>query len=324
MENLRQSRREFIKKASAVSAGAIISPKLFSGSQIAESETHPFCVFTKCLQFLDYDQLGDTLADIGFKGADLSVRDKGHVLPENVKTDLPKAIKALQKSGVSVPMMVTGIKSAEDPFTETILGTAADLGVRHYRMGYISYDHTKSISDNLNILKKTFENLEKINRKFGIQGCYQNHQGSKVGGPVWDIYSIIKDCDPEYMGVQYDIRHAVVEGAGCWPLGMKLLSPWITNTAIKDFYWKKTDGKWKITNVPLGEGMIDFDAYLEEYVSLGISGPITIHYEYDLGEAQRGSRNPTMSLNEISDFMKKDLIWLKNKYNEYGILDSYI
>lgn len=323
MENLRQSRRDFIKKASAISAGAIISPKLFSGSQIAEPETHPFCVFTKCLQFLDYAQLGDTLADIGFKGAELSVRDKGHVLPENVRTDLPRAIKTLQKSGVSVPMMVTGIKSAEDPFTETIIGTAADLGVKHYRMGYLAYDPNKSIADNLSIHKKTFENLEKINRKFGIQGGYQNHQGARVGGPVWDLYSLIKDCDPEYMSIQYDIRHAVVEGAGSWPLGMKLLSPWIKTTAIKDFYWKVTNGKWKITNVPLGEGMLDFDAYMEEYVSLGISGPVTIHYEYDLGEAQRGSRNPSMSLEKISEFMKNDLNWLKKLFNEHGILGSY-
>ena len=70
--------------------------------------------------------------------------------------------------------------------------------------------------------------------------------------------------------------------------------------------------------------MVDFDAYLKEYINLKISGPVTIHYEYDLGGAQSGSRNPGMSLKEISDFMKKDLIWLRNKFNEHGILGSYI
>jgi sugar phosphate isomerase/epimerase len=320
---MKQSRREFIKTASAGSAGAVISPALYSGSQMPEDITYPICVFTKCLQFLDYEQLGEALSGIGFKGAELSVRNGGHVLPENVMTDLPRAIKTLQKSGISVPMMVTGITSAEDPYTESILGTASDLGVDFYRMGYLSFDPARSITDNLETHKKTFDNLEKINRKFGIQGCYQNHSGTKVGGPVWDLHLLINGCDPDYISIQYDIRHAVAEGAGSWPLGMKLLSPWIKTTAIKDFYWKKENGKWRLTNVPLSEGMVDFDAYLKEYISLGIKGPVTIHYEYDLGGAQSGSKNPTMSLKEISNYMINDLNWLKDKFNEHGILGSF-
>ncbi len=316
---MKQSRRDFIKSASALSAGAIISPNLLSGQKLSATGPDPICVFTKCLQFLDYPELGETLAAVGFSGADLSVRDGGHVLPENVKTDLPRAVKALRKAGVSVPMMVTGITGPEDPYAETVLGTAADLGVGYYRMGYMSYDQAKSVPENLTMHKKTFEKLEKINRKYGIVGCYQNHSGVRVGGPVWDLHWLLDGLDPEYIGVQYDIRHAVAEGGLAWPLGMKLLAPWIRTTAIKDFIWKEVDGKWKIYNVPLGEGMIDYDAYLEEYSDLGISGPVTIHYEYELGGAEKGSRNPTMSLEEISEFMSTDLEWLKNKFSEYKI-----
>lgn len=314
-----QSRRKFIKTASAVSAAAVLSPNVFSVPHLPEGGSYPLCLFTKCLQFLDYPQLGEALADMGFTGADLSVRPKGHVLPENVKKDLPKAVKDLKKSGVGVPMMVTAIRNAEDPHTEAILGTASELGVRLYRMGYISYDHSRSMTENLDIHKRTIENLEKMNRKFGIQGCYQNHNGARVGGPVWDLYSLVKDCDPEFIGIQYDIRHAMVEGAGSWPLGMKLLSPWISNTAIKDHLWKIVDGKWKVTHVPLGEGMVDYNAYFKEYIKLGIKGPVTLHVEHELGGANKGSRNPTMSSEEILAAIKKDLAWLKNKFNEHGI-----
>ena len=319
-----QSRRKFIKTASAVSAAAVLSPNVFSVPSYKGDGTYPLCVFTKCLQFLDYPKLGEALADMGFSGADLSVRAKGHVLPENVKKDLPRAVKTLQKSGIAVPMMVTGIVNAEDPDTESILGTASDLGISYYRMGYLSYDPGKSVPENLDIHKKTIENLEKINRKFGIQGCYQNHSGARVGGPVWDLYHLINGCDPEFIGVQYDIRHAMVEGAGSWPLGMKLLSPWISNTAIKDYLWKMVDGKWKLTHVPLGEGMVDYDAYLKEFKDLGIKGPVTLHCEHDLGGAEKGSKNPTMSYEEISDSIKKDLKWIKNKFDEHGMLGSYI
>jgi sugar phosphate isomerase/epimerase len=316
---MNQSRRDFIKTASAVSAGAVITPKLFSGPQHSKTSPYLISVFTKCLQFLNYNQLGETLADIGFKGAELTVRDEGQVLPEKAKTDLPTAIKALKQSGISVPMIVTGIINPDDPLTETVLGTASEQGVRYYRMGYFNYNPVKTIMENLAIHKKAIDKLEKINRKFGIHGCYQNHSGTRVGGPVWDLYWLVNGCDPDNIGVQYDIHHAVVEGGTSWPLGMDLLAPWIRTQAIKDFYWKKEKSEWKITDVPLSEGMVDFDAYFKKYVSLGISGPATIHFEYDLGGAESGSRNPTMSKSEISNYLKTDLAWLKRKFNEYGI-----
>ena len=38
--------------------------------------------------------------DLGFDGVDLSVRPGGHVEPDNVETDLPKAIEALADNGL--------------------------------------------------------------------------------------------------------------------------------------------------------------------------------------------------------------------------------
>ncbi|MCU0474177.1 MAG: sugar phosphate isomerase/epimerase [Bacteroidales bacterium] len=321
---MKQTRLQFIKTASAASAGALLSPNLFASGSIAKTNIfYPICFFSKCLQFIDYNKLGGVIADIGFKGVELSVRKDGHVSPENVKSDLPKAINALQQAEISVPMIVTDIVNPDDPLTEIVIGTAAENGVGYYRMGYLKYDNTKSIVENHDVHKKILEQLEKINRKFGIQGCYQNHQGTGFGGPVWDIYWAISDCDPTYMGVQYDIRHAFIEGARSWPLGMKLIAPWIKTTAIKDFCWNLKNGKWGILNVPLGQGMIDFDAYLKDYISLGISGPVTIHFEYELGGAESGSRNITMSLDKIKNFMKNDLAMLKMKFNDHGLLSSY-
>ena len=180
-------------------------------------------------------------------------------------------------------MMVTGIINPDDPETEKVLGTASENGIKNYRMGYMNYDPSKSVPENLYLHKKAIEKLGKINQKFSINGGYQNHSGTNVGGPVWDLYWLLKDCNPDYSSVQYDIRHAVVEGGVAWPLGMKLLAPLIKTTAIKDFIWGKENGKWRIIDVPLGEGMVNYDAYLKEYIRLGISGPVTLHYEYNLG-----------------------------------------
>lgn len=317
---MKNSRRDFIRTTSAGLAGAVIGPKMFSGTNMATPGQTSFCVFTKCLQFLDYNNVGKTLAETGFDGAELAVRKGGQVEPENVRTDLPKAISALKKSGIAVPSMVTDIVDA-NPLSESVLATASSLGVTHYRLGYFNYDPSKSIPENLDQHKRTIEGIEKINRKYKIRGGYQNHAGTRVGGPVWDLYTILKDSDPAYIGVQYDIRHAVVEGSSAWPVGMKLLAPWINSTCIKDFYWVKDQkGRWLTMNVPLGEGMVNFDAYLKEYIKLGIApGPVSIHYEYDLGGAENGRKETTMSLEKIKTFLKNDLQWTRKKYAEHNI-----
>lgn len=313
------NRREFIKATSIVTTGALASQPVFSTGLSAKSTASPVCVFVKCLQFLDHDRLAETLANVGFDGADLPVRKGGYILPENVEVDLPKVVKTLQKAGIKVPMMVTDIDSPDYPGIERVLGTAASLGITHYRMGYLAYDPAKKVSESLDIHKRAMERLEKVNRKFNIHGEYQNHSGTRVGGPVWDVYWILKDCDPAYIGSQYDIRHATVEGGNSWPVGMELLAPWIKTTDIKDFMWKNENGKWQVIDVPLGEGQVDFDTYLKEYTRLGISGPVSLHFEYDLGGAETGATNPTMSLDKISTYQKNDLNWLRAKFKEHQL-----
>jgi len=314
-------RRNFIKTSTTGIAGVTLSSKLMASSlSYAAIPKRSIHVFTKCLQFLDYDQMAAVVAKNGFDGADLTVRPKGQVLPENVERDLPKVLKALQKAGIGTNMITTGINNAENPLSRPILKTMAELGIRYYRMGYIKYDHTKSMPANLEHHKSTFEKLEKLNKEFGVTGNYQNHSGADVGATVWDLYHILKDSDPEFIGVQYDIRHATAEGGFSWPLGLKLLGPWIRTTDIKDFIWYENEkGEWKLKNVPLGEGMVNFKKYFELYKSMDIGAPVSIHYEYDLGGAEHGDRNPTMSLDEINKWLEKDITFLKNEFKKYGI-----
>lgn len=315
MEN---TRREFLKTASATAMGAVISGNVTGATQSKEKNL-PVCAFTKCLQFTDFEKTGETLAFAGFDGADVPVRPGGSIFPENIGKELPRAIKALKKYGISVPMIVTAIDNADDSLTERVLGTMANEGIRYYRTGYLMYDRTKSIQENLDEHKRTIEKLEKLNRKFNLHGAYQNHSGTRVGGPVWDLYWLIKDCDPAYLGIQYDFCHASAEGGVSWPLGMKLIAPWIKSVDIKDYIWTKVGEGWKMECIPLGAGMVDFDACLKQYVLHKISGPFSIHFEYDLGGAESGKTKVSMSLKDIALLMKKDRLWFANKLNSYKI-----
>ncbi len=322
------SRRRFIANGTALVSGMAFgfhtahsanSGLTDSASCIANAK-RPVHAFTKVLQFLSYEEMAEVLAELGFAGADMTVREGGQVLPENVETDLPAAVKALRQAGIDSQMITTNVINADDRFTRPTLKTMADLGIKYYRTGYLNYDASKSIPQNLEDHQRMFEKLEKVNREYGVHGDYQNHSGRGVGGPVWDLHHLLKDRDPDFLGVQYDIRHATVEGAVSWPLGMKLLAPWIKTIDIKDFIWEK-DGQneWKIKNVPLGEGMVNFNEFFRLYKSMNIEAPVSIHYEYDLGGAEHGSRNPSMTLEEITVWLKKDLNYLKRQYQKFSL-----
>ena len=54
-------------------------------------------VFSKHLQWLDYENMAKTASENGFDGVDLTVRPKGHVLPEKVNADMKNDLMNLNK-----------------------------------------------------------------------------------------------------------------------------------------------------------------------------------------------------------------------------------
>lgn len=307
------NRRNFIQTTGLSAAGISLAGAGMANSILnSKVVKRPICAFTKCLQFLTFDEVGEVLAQLGFDGADMPVRPGGQVEPEEVKTALPLAVKTLRKYDMEIPMIVTAITNPDDPISIAILQAAADSGIKYYRTGWLKYDESKSIDKNLDEHRETIEKLAELNEKLGIHGDYQNHSGASVGSPVWDLYELMKNVNPEFMGIQYDIRHAVIEGAFSWKLGMRRIAPWITTIDIKDsMFEKNVSGEWKTKNVFLGEGMVNFDEFLKEYASLKVEAPISIHYEYDLGGAELGKKETTMNPTKIYEMMKKDLIWLR-------------
>jgi len=315
------NRRNFIQTTGLSAAGLGLTGTGLANSLLAPRVAkRPICAFTKCLQFLNFDEIGEVLSRLGFDGADITLRPGGQIEPVDAKTALPLAVKTLQKSNIAIPMVVTSITGVAEPLAVSTLQALADSGIRYYRTGWLKYDESKTIQQNLDTHKKTIEKLAELNEKLGIHGDYQNHSGASVGSPVWDIYEIMKNVNPKYMGVQYDIRHAVAEGAFSWNLGMKRVAPWITTIDIKDSVFEKTaSGVWKGRNVFLGEGMVNFDEFLKEYAKLKVEAPISIHYEYDLGGAELGKKEITMDRMKIFGMMKKDIEWLKSILQKHSI-----
>ncbi len=318
----RSTRREFVGLIATATAAvplAGLAPAATAAPAPAQGGPGVMHVFSKPLQWLDYAGAAALIAEAGYGGIDYTVRPGGHVLPEKVQDDLPRAVEAARKAGLKVEMITTAVTTAKDKFTEPLLRTAAKLGVKYYRLGNFQYNLKVGIWESLQNLKPQLRELAALNQSLGLHGCIQNHAGPRVGGPVWDLYELVRDLDPRWFGVQYDIRHAVVEGAQSWPLALRLLAPWIRCTDLKDFKWEQAAGKATLDNVPIGQGVVGYDAYFKLVAELGLHGPRSVHFEYPPFERATTPLPEAEKRSVLLKLMKQDLAALRGYMAKYRI-----
>ena len=83
---------------------------------------------------------------------------------------------------------------------------------------------------------------------------------------------------------------------------------------IKDFNSVRTNGKRKAKNVPLGEGMVDFDGYFKELRSYGIRPLVSLHMEHELGGTEYGDWKIKIPQKKVFAALKRDL----NRIHDMG------
>ncbi|MFC1766504.1 sugar phosphate isomerase/epimerase, partial [Planctomycetota bacterium] len=119
------SRRALLKGSLAAWAA---SPTLTARASGPTGPKTKIFLFSKHLHWLDYPGMARVAATLGVDGLDLTVRPRGHVEPQRVKEDLPRAVTAMRATGLEIDMMTTAIQDPQDPLTHEVLATAADLG----------------------------------------------------------------------------------------------------------------------------------------------------------------------------------------------------
>ena len=281
-------------------------------------ENHsPICIFSKHLQWLNFSEMARFVKDLGFDGVDLTVRKGGHVPPDKVEYLLPGAIEKIKKEGLSVPMMATNINDPDDPLTEKVLKTAGEHGIRYYRMAYYRFKKGEALLKQLDGFKDKVKRLAELNEKYNVIGTYQNHSGNYVGASIWDFWYVIKDMPSDWIGIQFDIRHAVVEGGLSWKKDMELVKDWIKCSVVKDFVWeKKEDGVYKVKNVPVGEGMVPWKEYVSEAGDMNLKGPVSLHIEYPMFDREEDELSMMEKKKQATRVLGHDLSQTKRFFNQ--------
>lgn len=302
------TRRDFL----AAQAAAVATKK---------SDKHtlnpPISVFSKHLQWLGIPAMADAAKEMGFNAIDLTVRKGGHIEPQNALVELPKAVKEIRSRGLELSMVTTAIAGIETPHTENILRACAAANVRFFRWGGWKYRRDIPVESDIVRYRRTARRLADLASKYQVCGIYHTHSGiGEFGASIWDIHAVLKDIDHKAVAINYDIGHATIEGGfGGWINSARLCGPLMRGIAVKDFLWQKNaKGQWRPEWKLIGEGMVDFPAFVNLVASQGFDGPLQLHFEYPMGGAEHGDRTITWSRDQVLTAMRQDLEKLRSYF----------
>ena len=264
-----------------------------AGVARAPRTTPTICAFSQNLIKVPYPELGLVAQQIGYDGVDLTVMDGGHVNPHITNVDLVRAIESVRGAGLEVPLITTTLTTVADQTTYPILAIAGHTQVHLYRMGFWPYatgqSATPDIPRRLAQVRNDIASLMAVGRSYQMAAALPNRAGAYVGEALWDAQTIIGDMDPQWLGYYFDPSQATAEGGvSGWEIALRLALPRLKAVALQDFTWAKAG---KMQMCPLGEGVVDWQAFFRILAEAQFTGPVSVHQEYivqdELGAAEK-------------------------------------
>ncbi len=239
------------------------------------------------LQWTSADHGLDVARQAGFPAIIWTVRRGAHVEPAAVRTELPRIIRATQAAGLATPMVITGIADAQSEGVEATLATMQSLDIRLYRAAAPRYRYDAPFQPQYDDFRSKLERLAKLNETYGVTAAFHTHAyADTIGGSAWDLWMLMRDIDPRFVGINYDIGHVMAKGGAGWRESIRALGPYLHSVSVKDFRWDKLDTvpagqwPWRTRLVPPGEGMVNFGDFFRYLQTSGFGGPLETYYEY--------------------------------------------
>jgi sugar phosphate isomerase/epimerase len=272
-------------------------------------------IVSRHLQFTNMEEAIAIAKEAGFDSIEWNVRRGGHVEPENVERDLPRCLELTRQAGLAAPMITTSIADVESPHAERILAAASGLGVTHYRAEGLHFDYTQDLERQLEALKPRLAAVNALSTKYRIAYAYHTHSSvGDMGGTIVALWSVMKDFDPAYIGLNYDIGHATRRAGPGVVDGLHIAHRYIKGLAIKDFAYvpNPQTGGLRTEWTPVGLGQINLRQAFEILKAKNWRGPINIHYEHHgLLGSSLGQYKLPVPLAEFKTLIRADLDYVR-------------
>ncbi len=278
-----------------------------------------FIMFTKHLQTMSVEEAGRTIKQLGFEGVELSVRLNGHILPENARNELPRAVDRLREIGLDTPALVVEIHNRQQEYAAVVCEMASKVGATELRTSSARYRGFGDIREQLAAARKDAKDLESLGKEYGVRLDVHAHSGDFLScqGALLDMW--IGETDPRYVGVSLDLGHWTTEGGKSgWKASIDLMQGRVGLVAIKSFGWfhepdpKTGEKRWIPKLVPLEEGNVQFRQAFDYLRQGGWDSDgrslVSVHSEYQGGGSWRSLEVP-----ELVEQTHKDFDYLRSQ-----------
>jgi L-ribulose-5-phosphate 3-epimerase len=282
------SRRDILKGLGSIPLLAQAAVAQSGPPQSSQPSAPPLLISSQNLQWATIAEAVDATAESGYDGIVWCARNGAHIIPDNVEKDLPKAVELTRKAGMVAPFVTLSAFDSKSPRLDVVLATMKDLGITGYRTPAQPWDLTKDLPPQIEVFKARIASLAEVNGRYGATANYHVHSyPGLMGGAVWDLWIMIKDMDPRYVAVHYDLGHASVRG-GDWVISAHLLGKkWMQSISLHDFQWvhfpsRQFPGPWSPKWCVPGEGVVDTIGFFKFLKGIDYKGPLEFIMEYDL------------------------------------------
>jgi sugar phosphate isomerase/epimerase len=352
-------RRDVLKAGATAAAVMAAGGSAPARAQTAAAKPLVLSAYSRTFHWLRTPQeVAAAIREVGNTAVDLTVRPGGgHVDPANVTKELPAFVNGLRAGGVDVSMLAPVILEAEDPYAEATLDAAAQLGIHHYWWGTFRYDETKPYWPQLEALKPKVEKLVRLNEKYRQKAIAHPRNGAaNVSAQFFDLYHVIKEFDPRWVGFQYDTQHLLQAYDQGWVHQLRMGGPYIGGFVFKDMVIERADApnpdddwykihprtgpggggggpggpgggvrrpptKMRIRQVPIGEGMVNFALIAQTLKEIGFNGPMEIEPEWpQLGGPDQGALTLKIPRAEVIALLRRDRLTMEGILASAGLI----
>jgi L-ribulose-5-phosphate 3-epimerase len=267
---------------SAGAAARLARSQARGGGAMTKRLTPAVCLYSKVLSKVGVLDLPMILQSLGFDGVDLSVEPGGHILPDKADYHLMPALEAFTGIGLDVPMLTTGLVRAQDKDSQEVLGLATYIGVPFFRPGHWKCTGSVQIEMQLPFVQRDIANLAQLGRYTKMAMGVHNFMDGAEGAAIADINRVIRPLDPQWVGYDFDVAYATMEGGTAGIEGpFAVALPRLKMVTVRDFKWNGPEGGPRQSKpCPLGDGVVDFPKFFAALSKARFTGPITLPVDH--------------------------------------------
>lgn len=235
-----------------------------------------FSVFTKPWRNRSLAEIARHVSALGLAGVEIPIRPGFQVEPDNVKTQLPEAVKIFADHG----LRITSVGGSTDPQLIEACGANGIPLVRVMPSIPEGENYLDAEARFIKEFKAAIPAVEGSGTRLGLQ----NHEGRFISSAI-GMQRVLDHFDPKHLGAVWDPAHCSLAGE-IVPFALDILWSHLAMVNLKNSIYRRTTGPeaaevgWKRYWTGGNMGLTSWSEVATELAQRGFAGNILLFNEY--------------------------------------------